>query len=163
MFRQLRPLFLLMIMLVAAGCARAVSVVSPNVNAVDATDVTATLQYLERLDEGPAYNVSLTVPDSWVGRFETRNIGNVLYFDYLNDNGTKAQLFSVEALSEAQYWKMSGAYPNSHTNLVNRGDTLFVYHLPIDAYYSGLDEATFDMLSADVPAIVASFSATEAN
>lgn len=160
MFVKFRYLCVVILMLAfAAGCANVAS--PPEVSAVQSAEVTSQLQFHDRLDRGPAYNVTVTVPDSWVGNFEVRNVGNVVYFDYTGGDRS-AEIFSIEALSPAQYWKASGSQPNSHTNLKNLGDTYFVYHLPIDAFYSGLPDAEFDELAAAVANVVVSFSAEAA-
>lgn len=134
-----------------------------DLQAIDSPLVTASMQYLEGPEVGAPYNVSVTVPDEWVGEFNVRNIGNVLYFEYTGEGSRGvSEVFSIEALSMAQYWEQSGSYPGSYANLVNLGDTYFVYYLPIDAYYSGLSEEKFTSLTEMVPGIVASFTAESA-
>lgn len=129
---------------------------------IDSETVTAQLQFADGAEVGPLYNVEVMVPADWVGQFETRNVGNKLYFEYATESGG-AEIFFIEALSVDQYWKQSGAHPGSYVNIVNRGDTFFIYHLPIDAYYSGLSEEEFLGFSEAVPGIVDSFSARAAN
>ncbi|MBK7894507.1 MAG: hypothetical protein WAS33_08110 [Candidatus Promineifilaceae bacterium] len=124
--------------------------------------VTAQLQFVDGAEVGPMYDVEVVVPADWVGQFETRNVGNKLYFEYATEAGG-AEVFFIEALSMSQYWAQNGSHPGSYTNIVNRGDTYFIYHLPIDAYYSGLSDEDFSIFSAAVPGIVDSFSAQVAN
>ncbi|MEZ4591147.1 MAG: hypothetical protein R3D55_08390 [Chloroflexota bacterium] len=143
-----------------AGCAG--SFVSNETAPIDSETVSTQLQYVDGAEVGPLYNVEVAVPADWVGQFETRNVGNKLYFEYVTDAGG-AEIFFIEALSSSQYWEQAGSHPGSYVNIVNRGDTYFVYHLPIDAYYSGLPDEEFLTFSAAVPEIVASFSAQAAN
>lgn len=158
---KIRYLILLVVLFTLAGCASSVSTAGSTVEAVQGPEVATTLRYQDGVEAGPLYNAALTVPDSWVGQFEARNEGNALYFDYTGD-GDRSPIFTIEALSPSQYWNSSGGYPNSHTNLVNRNDTFFVYYMPIEPYYAGLDEATFAELTAAVPEIAATFSAESA-
>lgn len=154
--RGARTVCAVLILLLMAGCANLSS--SPAQSAeINSNNVSSTLQYRDQSGQGPLHSVMVTVPDNWVGSFTTRNVGNVVYFDYTGGEHP-AEIFSIEALSPDQYWKASGAQPNSHTNLRNVGDTFFVYHLPIDAYYSGLPEDEFAELSAEALDVVLSFS-----
>lgn len=130
---------------------------------VSAETVAVEMQYVDGAEVGPLYNVEVAVPADWVGNFETRNLGNRLYFEYIPDSGEPTEIFFIEALSSSQYWEQNGAHPGSYTNIVNRGDTFFIYYLPIDAYYSGLPEAEFASFAEAVPNIVASFNARAAN
>lgn len=160
MSARIRFVVLAAALLLLAGCGQGYR--GLDVEPVSGSTVTTTLAYLDGLDEGPAYTVTMNVPENWVGKFETQNLGNSVYFFYTEESAP-ARVFAVEALSPKQYWASSGSYPNSHTNIVNRGDTYFVYYLPIDAYYSGLDDTLFMTLTAEVPAIIASFAAVAAN
>lgn len=152
---------LIVVMLLLSGCAGAFGS-RPEVQPVNSQTVTATLQYLDKAQRGPRYNVSVAVPAEWVNEFETVNTGNVLQFRYTGESRKSGPLFYIEALSARQYWKASGSYPASQVNIVNRGDTYFVYHLPIDAFYSGLSPDALQVLSAAVPQVVASFTAESA-
>lgn len=163
MYSLKRIAILGLLLLTLVGCGRAYSVSAEDVAPVDSAEVTRTLQFLDGLEEGPQYTVSLTVPDAWVGNFQTRTAGNVLYFDYTREDDLAAPIFSIEALSPAQYWQASGSYPAYQTNLVNKGDTFFVYTLPIDDYYSGLAEEALKDLSIRVPAVVRTFDAQALN
>jgi hypothetical protein len=103
------------------------------------------------------------VPADWVGQFETVNEGNTLVFNYITENDRRAPIFFIEALSRPQYWEQIGSYPGQYTNLVNTFDTYIIYHLPIDAYYSGLPRVEFEALAEDVPDIVASIQTEAVN
>lgn len=131
--------------------------------AVSAETVALQMQYVDGAEVGPLYDVEVAVPADWVGKFETRNVGNQVYFDYITDSGETAEIFYVEALSTSQYWQQNGAHPGSYTNIVNRGNTYFIYYLPIDVYYSGLSATEFATFAEAVPGIVASFSASVVN
>ena len=145
-----------LLLIILTGCVGAFA--GNEVSSITSNSVNATMQYLEEGDLGPKYDVVMDVPQDWVGQFDLRNIGNRIYFDYTG--GSQAsQLFFIEALSADQYWKQSGSYPGSYVNIVNKGDTYFIYHLPIDTHYSGLDDTQFENFSAAVPTIVESFSA----
>ena len=143
-------LVLSFVLLLVAGCGRAYTAIEPTVAIATEATVVSTVQYLDGLSEGPLYQVTVTLPESLVGKIATRNIGNIIYFDYVEGN---APLFSIQALSRAQFWKQ-GAYPGEFTNVTNTKDTYFVHYQPIDAYYSGLPKDTFATLSAEVPGIL---------
>lgn len=146
-------------LMAVTGCA-GIAVENPVVS-VDSDTVVTQLNYVDGSEVGPAYDVSLTVPSDWVGQFEVRNVGNAIYFDYLPGSDVPAEIFFVEALSPLQFWEQNGNLPGSYTNVANLGDTYFVYHLPIDAYYSGLPEEQFAGLAEAVPGVIASFTAEE--
>ncbi len=146
--------------LILSGCA------GTNVNTVTPVDnemVVLPVQFIDGIEVGPVYNMSVNVPQDWVGKFQSRSVGNKVYFDYITASGTTAPIFFIEALSPSQYWDQNGAHPTSYINLINRGDTFFVYYLPIDAYYSGLPKQEFDSFAAVVPGVVSSFTAEAAN
>jgi len=146
-------------LLALAGCSQyTFGSGQSDVETIEDTTVTRTLQYFDNNDEGPRYNVSLDLPEEWVGQFETRNEGNSLAFRYLVDEDDEqgSPLFYVEALSNAQYWEQIGSYPGQYFNIANTADTYFIYYLPVDAYYSGLNQDEFDALAAIVPDIVES-------
>lgn len=143
--------------LLFTGCAGAFS--SSELQTVTGSELTVQLQYLDRSEKGPVYNVSVQLPDAWAGKVVVQNLGNVLNFRAADTNGL---LFSIEALSSRQYWKASGSYPASQVNIINRGNTYFAYHLPIDSYYSGLAPDDFAVYAAAVPDVIASFNAQAA-
>lgn len=145
----------LVMLLLVTGCAG--GFLGLDVAEVDDTAVTVPMQYLQGPEEGPMYNVSLNVPSDWVGSFRIRNVGNVAYFEYTGDTAQPALVFTIDALSNEQYWAQSGSYPGSYQNIINQDDTYFIYHLPIDTYYSGLSESQLATLSAEVPAVIESF------
>lgn len=142
-----------------SGCAGSVSGVARSVVPVDDMLVESALQYRNGRDLGDVYTVSLTVPEDWVGVFELRNDGDTLYFDFIRENGVGAPIFFIEALSEQQYWQQIGSYPGDYTNLDNRNDTYFIYHLPKDPHYSGLPADDFADFAELVPDIVSTFDA----
>lgn len=148
-----------LLVLVLAGCASGTfGSYGSEIQPVTGTTVVRTIQYLdENGDEGPAYNVSIEVPEPWVGEFETRSEGNSLFFDLVREE-RRAPIFFIEALSESQYWEQIGSYPGQYTNLKATPDTYFIYHLPIDAYYSGLSEEEFEPLLTLVPEVLRTFS-----
>lgn len=155
--------------LTLVGCgSRAFGGFGVNVEAIDQPDLVRTIQYLDDENIGPLYDISFTVPESWVGLFETSNYRNSIVFEYVippqDEDGfaRRSPIFYVEALSNAQYWEQIGSYPGQYVNIVNTGDTYVIYHMPIEAYYSGLSEAEFEAFAAEVPAIVASIVANRA-
>lgn len=150
-----------LVLLSLIGCGG--SFIENEISPIVAETVSVQMQYLDGAELGPLYDVEVMVPADWVNQFETRNVGNKLYFTYLADDGVPAEIFYIEALSVSQYWDQNGPHPGSYTNIVNRGDTFFIYYLPIDSYYSGLDKTQFTVFAEKVPAIVASFNATVAN
>lgn len=152
---------LALVMLALTGCGG--SFLKNETTAVSTETVSAQLQFVDGSEVGPLYNMTVDVPADWVGQFETRNVGNKIYFEFVTDSGNSAQIFFIEALSTSQYWQQSGNHPSSYVNIVNRGDTYFIYYLPIDAYHSGLPDEQFLSLAEAVPQIVASFNARVAN
>lgn len=141
---------------------------------VDSNEVVRTIQYLDGQTEGPLYNISLTVPDGWVGTFETRNLGGAAYsFEFMQelevdeddedlepeDMFRYAPIFTVEALSRPQYWEQSGSYPEQYVNVKFTADTYFIYSVLPDAYYSGLPDDEYAEFTAAIPEIMASFNA----
>jgi hypothetical protein len=132
---------------------------SPVTETISNATVSVPMNFVEARRVGPVYDVSVTVPGDWVNQFTVRNEGNIIQFNYKDSSGLERFVFSIEALSDRQYWQQSGSYPGSQVNIVNLGDTYFVYHLPIDTFYSGLGAEEFQAFAAVVPEIVASFVA----
>lgn len=149
-------LALLMVSLV--GCStRAFGKLTSDVQPIDATEVVRSIQFIDESELGPVYDISFTVPQDWVGNFETRLEGSTLIFEMETDNARGAPIFFVEALSEAQYWEQIGSYPGQYTNIIVTPDTYVIYYLPLDSFYSGLSDDEYADLAAQVPEIVASF------
>lgn len=154
----LRIAILLTLLLLLTSCGRAYTVNEPTVAVLDQGAAVGLLQYLENLEEGPAYAFSVEVPEAWVGNFALRNEGNKLSFDYLSgDDALPAPVFSIMALSRNQFWDQVGGYPGQYGDIVFTGDTYFVYQLPAEAHYSGLPEDVYDELAAQVPSVVSTF------
>ncbi|MCA9969857.1 MAG: hypothetical protein KC425_06560 [Anaerolineales bacterium] len=151
--------FMLLLVLALSGCAGAF--VKSEVQSIASQNFTATLGYVDGSETGPQYNISMAVPEDWVDELEVENLGNVLNFR-TPIGGDGAYVFSIEALSAEQYWQASGSFPASQVNIVNLGDTFFVYHLPVDTFYSGLENVQFEALATAVPQVIASFAAEEA-
>jgi len=157
MTTQLRFIFIAVLsaaLVLPTGCGRSFSVLEPSVTLATEATIVSTIQYLDGLKDGPVYEFSLTLPESLVGKIATRAQGNVVYFDYAESN---APLFSIQALSRAQFWKQ-GNYPGEYTNIATTKDTYFVYHLPIDAFYSGLPKETFQAITAEIPGAFKTFT-----
>lgn len=130
----------IVVLLVLAGCGGGYAEVSES---VDGSSVVRMMQYGDSLDRGPQYNVSMDLPSDLAGQLVTQNAGNILKFDYINERERTVPLFRLEALSEAQYWKQIGGYPGQVRTLRNTGDTVFIASMPIDSFYSGMDEDTY--------------------
>ncbi len=164
MLNKSRVIILLVVAALAAlaltGCAGVGS--TNSVTPVDNQNFATQLQFIDGIKVGPKYNAAVSLPQDWVGKFKVRSEGNKLYFDYITASGSSAPIFFIEALSKSQYWQQNGAHPGSYTNIINRGDTYFIYHLPIDSYYSGLPKQEFGALAEAVPGIISSFTAEAA-
>ena len=146
------------LVLLLAGCGMTADTFGLAVEPVTEATVVRTVRYVEGQEEGPAYQVTLTVPDEWVGNFITRNTGNSVYFDYVSENGDPAPLFVLEALSFGQLWKQTSGYAGEQTSVRSTLNTYFVYRMPIDAYYSGLPVDTFEAITAQVPAVISTLA-----
>lgn len=144
--------------LLLAGCGLTADSFGLAVEPVGETTVVRSVRYIQGREEGPAYQLTLTVPDEWVGNFVTRNTGNVLHFDYVAGSGEPAPLFSIEALSFGQLWMQTSSYAGEQVNVRSTLNTYFVYRMPIDAYYSGLPPETFEAITAQVPAVVSTLA-----
>lgn len=124
-------------------------------------EVVRTMRYFDEGSLGPQYSVSFTVPESWVGRFATVQTGSVMAFDFVAESGRRSRIFTIDALSQQQFWEQNGSYPTQFTNILNTWDTYFIYNVPIDAFYSGLDAEQYEAFTAEVPGIIDSFVAEE--
>lgn len=156
---KLRFIMLGCVLLLLSGCVRTFGTIEPQAKPVADKAVVIPIQYVEGQKAGPAYNVSVTLPDDWVGKFETSSESNIVYFNYDAPNGVKAPIFAISALSKLQYWKQMGSYSGSYHALQTRDDTFFVYSLLSTNYYSGIDKAKYDELSKQVADVVGSFNA----
>jgi len=175
MATYIRFTILSVILFAVSGCGyRAFTEPELAYEAVDTAEVVRTIQYLDGLSEGPMYTISVTVPDEWVGNFETRNLGGAAYsFEFMEeleidedeedvdpeDTFRYAPIFTVEALSRPQYWEQIGSYPQQYVNVKFTADTYFIYSILPDAYYSGLPDDEYDEFVAAIPEIMASFNA----
>lgn len=121
-------------------------------SAINERTETRTIQYLDNSDEGPLYELTFTVPERWVDRFETLNRGNSILFRYFEneDDETGSPFFYIEALSNAQYWEQIGSYPQQYVNINNTADTYFIHDVPTFAHYSGIPEDEFDSYIAEM-------------
>jgi hypothetical protein len=156
-------LFLSLAALALAGCgSRSFGNLSLNIESIDETTVSRTIQFAESNRLGPQYDLSLTVPEAWVGSFQTRSRGNSIVFEFVNERGRSSPIFSIDALSLAQYWEQVGNLPGDYNSILNTADTYIVYHLPIDAFYSGLPAQQYQAFADAVPGVIASLVAVRA-
>lgn len=163
-YRSIFFLLLGLALLTLVGCqGRAFGAATAETVPVDEVEVVRSIQYLENREAGPVYEFSLTVPDAWVGQFETTTSGNSIAFEFINESLRRAPIFFVEALSTEQYWEQIGSYPGDYTNLAATNDTYFIYYLPIDAYYSGLSDEEYAAFAELVPEILQSFEYQRVN
>lgn len=159
--KRISILFLSLAMLALVGCgSRSFGNLSVQTEPVETTTITRTVQFVESGWLGPQYRITLTVPTEWVGRFQTRNRGNSVVFEFVNERGRASPIFSLDALSVSQYWEQVGNLPGDYNSIINTADTYIVYHLPITAFYSGLPPAQFQSLADAVPGIIQSVSVT---
>lgn len=158
---------LILTLLGLVGCSGGVGGLV-EISPVDDTTLVREIQYLDDQREGPMYNITLDIPEEWVGQFETATQDNRITFDFIveddrnNDgepDGTRATIFSIEALSIDQYWNQIGSYPGDYHNLLFTADTYFIYYLPQFAYYSGLSDEDFEVFKELVPSVAQSLSA----
>lgn len=151
--------FVLVLLIASTGCSQ-YSFGGPEsrVESIDDIHVVRSMRYFDENTEGPEYTVSVVVPDGWVDEFETLNKGNSLAFRYLKDDDDIAgsPIFYLELLSNNQYWEQIGGFPGQFVTVLNTADTYFIYRLPPDAFYSGLQEEDFDAIAALVPEIMSS-------
>ena len=156
MTKQLRLAVLITLILLLTGCSGAFGDYPTTTEAVTDATVVRSLQFIDEGNLGPVYTFSIDIPDEWVGQVQTRNDGNSIYFDYVTENGA-APIFFIEALSVAQFWEQVGSYPGIYDDIQWTRDTYFIYHLPRDAYYSGLSKELYQALSAVVPQVITTF------
>lgn len=160
MTTQYRFVLLSVLLLVLVGCSSgAFGSFQLEVESVDDIEVVRSLSYFEAGEIGPSYNLSMTVPDSWAGQFETVKDGNSLSFTYVGENNQRSPILTIEALSSTQYWQQIGSYPGDYTNLVFTSDTYFVYTQARGSFYAGVSDEVYEELVAEVPTIVESFAA----
>ncbi|MCB0076331.1 MAG: hypothetical protein KDD73_02835 [Anaerolineales bacterium] len=159
-----KTIVLLFGMLLMTGCGMAAHTTEPVVEAVNDSQIVRTLGYVESdtNKNGPRYDVGLALPDEWVGRVETRETPNVLYFDYRMEGGETAQLFAIEALSERQWAQQSGSSQTAHDELLHNRETVFVYNVAADPYFAGLARDDYDALVAQLPSVVQSLTVSPA-
>lgn len=146
-------IFALAVML--AGCGTGTwGSLNQEVQAVEGTEVSVTLRYIDTNRVGPDYTLTLTLPEEWAGKFQTRNRRNTVIFEYIGERRAHP-IFTIDALSNAQYWNQIGSLPGQFTAFANTADTYLIYHVPIDAFHSGLPAAEFRALAAQVPDLIA--------
>jgi len=144
--------------LVLAGCSSAFTM---ETTPVDSVLVTQSLRYFHNggSDIGPAYNFVVEVPEDWVGEFVTKTVNNRTTFEYRVSDSQSVPIFFVEALSDVQYWEQIGSYPGDYINIANEIDTYFVYSFPMNAGNSPITDEVFDGYAAQVPDVMATFTA----
>jgi hypothetical protein len=142
---------LLTVVLAGCGTFTAVSEI------IEDEVVTRSLQYFSEGEMGPVYDVSVTVPSNWVGRFQTDTTPNKITFLHVSENGAETPVFYIEALSQMQYWEQNGSYPGVFYNIGNRIDTYFIYYMSINSNASGLTTEQYEAFAAEVSAIAATF------
>jgi len=147
---------LLIVVLAGCGTFNAIS------ETIEDEVVARSLQYFNEGELGPIYDVSVTVPANWVGRFQTDTIPNKITFAHVSENGLETPIFYIEALSQVQYWEQNGSYPGVYYNMGNEIDTYFVYYFPLNQFASTLSEAEYESFLDAVPGIVQTFESESA-
>ncbi|NDJ62591.1 MAG: hypothetical protein GYB67_15795 [Chloroflexi bacterium] len=131
--------------------------------AIDSATVIRTVRYFDEGALGPEYAFSVTVPEEWVGQFETSNNGHVVTFNFITERDRRAPIFTIQALSFQQFWEQNGSYPSGFYNLAATPDTYFIYTSSLDAYHSGLPAEQYAELRAPVAEIITTFDAVDAD
>jgi hypothetical protein len=157
--RQAKTIFLVLAILVfvLAGCGQSASSFGLEASPITATALTQSMRYIQGLNEGPSYTIGLTLPEDWVDSFVAFDTGNVVYFHYVNEEGQRFPIFTIEALSPEQFWQQQGSYPAQRVSLRTMPETYFVYHILEDAFHSGLPKAEFQVLAEQVPDVMTTF------
>lgn len=156
MVRLLRQsIVLIALVMILVGCAGGTFAERPE--AITDQMVVREMRFFDSGDLGPDYTVMFTVPEEWVGQFETSNDGSAMTFNLVKDNGRRAPIFTIYALSRTQWWQQGGSYPQAYPSLKSTPETFFTYNAPIDAFYSGLSAEEFTEIRALIPEVVASF------
>ncbi|MGJ3239658.1 MAG: hypothetical protein ACFE0Q_13190 [Anaerolineae bacterium] len=166
MLTRITRIFMLYLatLLVLSGCAGgAFGGIGSVTEAVDNQVVVREVQSFERGTSGRPYEISLTVPEEWVGSFDTVNNGSVVTFRRTDANGYSAPVFYIHVLNFEQYWMQNGSYPGDYRQLASVGDTYFVYNAPVESYYSGLGEEEYQEFLATVDEVLTTFSVTPLN
>lgn len=148
-------------LLLITGCGQSSAAFGSGIDVVQDSSVARSIQYVDGRTEGPLYSFALNVPDEWMDQFVTRSAGNVVYFDYIGETEQPAPIFRIEALSESQFWEQQGSYPGQQFTVLSTAETYFIYYLPIDAFYSGLNKLKFEELAGQVPEVMSTFEIVE--
>lgn len=163
---RIRLILLSMLVLTLAACGGGAFRTSET-QAIDSQTVTTSMYYIDEQEEGPTYQVTFNVPEDWVGEFEFRNNGNTVVLSRIvksdNENvaDKRADIFTIFALSDTQYWQQIGSYPGGFPNIKYTQDTYFAYRTPIDPHYAGLPDETYEAFASQVPDIMDTFEVVE--
>ncbi len=104
---------------------------------------------------GQTVEYQLLIPQNWIGKYEIREKGNIIFFDYNVNPDLKETLFSITALSENQ-WQEAQKGPHGE-KLLSREGIVFVYNIALANPYTGNQADEFQQMAGQIKDIVGSF------
>ncbi len=108
-------------------------------------------------EEGPIeVPVPLDVPASWADKYQVRVDGNTVYYEYAVSSDVKEKLFSITALTEAQ-WEAVQSEPHGEALLAYSG-IVWVYQPALDTPYTGAQAEEFSQMVGEARNIAGSLA-----
>lgn len=101
--------------------------------------------------DGRIFEYEILVPQSWTGKYEIREVGNIAFFDY--NASPKNTLFSIAAFTEAQ-WQEVQQEPGHGTELLSQDGIVSIYNVALDNPYTGSQAKEFQQMAGQVKSVV---------
>jgi hypothetical protein len=112
------------------------------------------------LDDGRAYEYTLTMPENWAGKYEIREAGGINWFDYSVSPDLKSELFSLAAVPESE-WKTIQQEPGYHgEELLSMDGVVFKFSFALDNPYTDSQAEEFQQMTGQVREILQSLTIT---
>ena len=113
-----------------------------------------------KLSDGRIFTCTMKFPASWDGKYEVREAGSIIWFDYSENQEMKQPLFSLTALTMTE-WARARQEPGHGQLLVQQDGAVFVYNVALENLYSGSHAEEFQRMAGDVQSTVATLEVTE--
>ncbi len=107
------------------------------------------------VEGGRVCGYTIDVPKDWTGKVETREEGNIVFFDFASS--PKNTLFSISALTETQ-WQAAQQDPGQGIEIKAQDGIVFIYHVALDNPYTGNQAEEFQKMAGQVKSIVKSLT-----
>jgi len=108
-------------------------------------------------------NGSLAIPEYWEGKYRTREEGNKISLNYINDPGLETNIFYVKYFTLKEWDNIVKAGQTKEKELARKDDLVYIYYIAEDNPYQGEHQAFFKNMTTEASQIIQSLKLFKSN